>query len=175
MCSIGTVIWRLYSGLMHLTSSLLPRPRLSQTEAEIAQLKLIGTSVMWITDCTCDDDVTGVDMIKNRFQTYCNSLRLATALLCRMDRLWEPLPLSKEQCPSICLVEYTVLFPFRLVSQSLQLSRCGHTNPSRLWMKTDPHSQAYAAACGADLNPHSTTPPALLMTLPASPQTYRVR
>ena len=100
-----------FSGLMHLRSSLLPRPRLSQTEAVIAQLKFdldLGTSVSWITDCNCDDDVTGVDMNQNRFQTCCNSLRLAPALLCRMERLWEPRSLSREQYPVPCLVE-TVL------------------------------------------------------------------
>ena len=89
----------------------MPRPRLSQTEAVIAQLKFdldLGTSVSRVTDCDCDDDVTGVDMNRDGFQTCCNSLRLATALLCRMERLWEPLPHSREQNPAICLVE-TVL------------------------------------------------------------------
>ena len=32
--------------------------------------------------------VTGVDMKRAAFRTCCNSLRLATALLCSMERLW---------------------------------------------------------------------------------------
>ena len=35
--------------------------------------------------------VTGVDMNRVVFRTCCNSLRLAAALLCRMERLWAQL------------------------------------------------------------------------------------
>ena len=56
-------------------------------------------------DCTCDADATGVDVNENRFQTYCNNLRLATALLYHGDRLWEPLPLSREQYSTTCLLK----------------------------------------------------------------------
>ena len=79
--------------------------------------------------------MTGVDMNRDGFQTCCNSLRLATALLCRMERLWEPLPLSREQnCPcnlsgcgaSFVVDDFTVRFFPGLVNQSLAFSVCAH-------------------------------------------------
>ena len=75
-------------------------------------------------------------------------------LLRRMERLWEPLPLSREQYPKICLVEtvvvniYTVrVFPGS--SLNFQLCLFEIPNPSRLPEK-DLHSQAYAGACEAN-------------------------
>ena len=41
--------------------------------------------------------VTGDVMNRNGFQTCCNRLRLATALLYLMERLWKSLPFAREQ------------------------------------------------------------------------------
>ena len=110
--------------------------------------------------------VTSVDMNKDGFQTCCSSLRLATALLCRMERLWEPLPLLGSRIfPANCLVE-TVLswtispsafFP-SLVSPSLA-SLCGHTIPSRL-----PCLHAVAEFARMSKDPRTTTRSWLLCT-----------
>ena len=66
----------------------------------------IGTKVSASAKMT----VTSVIMNRDGFQTCCNSLRLATAVLCRMERLWEPLPLSRSRIvPAICLVVESAL------------------------------------------------------------------
>ena len=92
LCRKGTTA---FSGLTRLSSS-------SCTTSSIITYRSRDNSIAKMT-------VTGVDMNRDGFQTCCNSLRLATALLYRMERLLESLPFSREPIiPEICRVE-TVL------------------------------------------------------------------
>ena len=86
----------------------------------------LGTSVVRLRTVTVKMTVTGVDMNRDGFQTCCKSLRLATALLCRME--------ESTIIPKICPVETVLSWMFSLSAFFLGLldALCGHTIPSRL-------------------------------------------
>ena len=95
------------SGLIRLRSSscatssiVTNRSRDSSVEVRFRSRHFCWSDYRGACAVTATMTVTGVDMNRDGFQTCCNSLRLATALLCRMKPPWQPLPLSREQnCP----------------------------------------------------------------------------